>query len=144
MILDTQEEFSVAQAVTAVGDTASTNIYDTQSSGPDEGIGEPLWLVAQTNTAATSAGAATVSVVLQHSDDASAWSDVLVGPAVALAGLTANTPILRTRLPIGLSKRYFRVAYRVGVAVLTAGTFSAFLTTGVQANNAYKSGFTVL
>lgn len=144
MILDTQEEFSVAQAVTATGDTASTNIYDTLVSGPDDGIGEPLWLVAQVNAAAASAGAATLSVVFQQSDDASTWSDALIGPAIALAGLTANTPILRTRLPIGLTKRYFRVVWRVGTAALTAGTFSAFFTTGVQANNAYKSGFTVL
>lgn len=141
MLIDSQEVFSAAQTVTSTGDTVSTNILDT-GAAHDQGIGEEMYLLAKVNVAVTSGGAATVAAVLQTSADNSTWTDALVGPAVPLASLTANAEILKTRLPVGL-KRYVRVAYRVGTAALTAGSFDAFLVHGVQAQAYYASGFKV-
>lgn len=141
MIKDSMLQFSTAQAFTATGDTVSTNIYDTGQTA-DEGVGHESYLIVKTVAAVTSGGAATVAAVLQTSADNSTWVDALVGPAQALAAMGANSEILKTRLPIGL-RRYLRVAYRVGTAVLTAGTFDAFIVENVQAQQYGASGFTV-
>ena len=141
MILDSQEVFSDAQAVTATGDTASTNILDTGAT-QDEGIGEDVYLVVQVDTTATSGGSNTTAAVLQTSADNSTWVDAVVGPAIAVASLTAGTQLLRVRLPIGL-RRYIRVAYRLATATLTAGKFDAFLVKDVQAQQYAASGFSV-
>lgn len=144
MILDSQEQFSVAQAVTATGDTASTNILDTLAA-QDEGIGEPMWFTAMCTTTATSGGSATVQAVLQTAIDSAFTTpiDALIGPAVAVASVTAKTLLLQARLPTGL-KRYLRAVWRIGTAVLTAGNFSAFLTKDVQAYQYGASGFAVV
>lgn len=59
MLLDKQEEFSDSQAVTATGATAATNILDT-GAAHDIGIGEPIYLVVQVDTAVVSTAAASV------------------------------------------------------------------------------------
>ncbi len=141
MILDSQEIFAAAQAVTAQGDTASTNVLDTGVVS-DDGIGEHLWVVGQVNQAGASGGSATLQMVVQTSVDNASWSDVVSGPAVPVANLTAGAAVARLRLAPG-SKRYIRVVWRVGTAALTAGTFSAFATKDLQANMPYGSGFTV-
>lgn len=142
MILDTQEQFSDAQAVTSTGDTASTNVYDTGAAA-DVGVGEPLFIYAKTKAAFTSGGAGTLQFVLQHSTDNSTWTDVqTLTPALALATLTANTVQVRARLPIGLN-RYLRLAYRVATAAMTAGTVDAYIAKDVPANTSYASGFSV-
>lgn len=141
MLMDSQEIFSTAQAVTSTGDTASTNVLDT-GAAQDEGIGEPVWLTCLCTTTATSGGSATLAAVLQTSSDNSTYTDAIVGPVVALAGLTAKAVLLQTRLPVGL-KRYLRIAWRVATAALTAGNFSAFLTKDVQAYQYGASGFSV-
>lgn len=141
MIIDSQNLFSSAQAVTATGDTASTNVLDT-SQVLDEGVGEECYLIVKSVAAVTSGGAATVQAVLQTSSDNSTWTDVDLGPAIGYATITTNYEIYKRRLPTGL-KRYIRVAYRVGTAVLTAGTFTAFLTKDTQSQQFGATGFTV-
>ena len=142
MILDTQEQFSDAQAVTSVGDAASTNVYDTGAAA-DVGIGEEIYVYAKSKAAFTSSGAGTLQVILQDSADNSTFADVqALTPAKALATLTANTDLVRARLPIGL-RRYIRLAYRVGTAAMTGGTVDAYLSLEVQAQQYGASGFTV-
>ncbi len=143
-MLDQNTKLATAQAVTSTGDTASTNVYDFGSAATADAalVGEELWINALVDTTATSGGAATVQVVLQDSADNVTFADVLSGPVVALAKLKAGTPLLLTEPPVGL-RRYFRVAWRVGTAALTAGKFTAFVSMGVQANIARPSGFTV-
>lgn len=141
MILDLQEYFSQAQAVTATGDTASTNVLDTLVA-QDEGIGEEVLVGVICTTAPTSGGAATIQAVLQTSVDNATYTDALIGPSFAYTAVVAGTMLLQARLPVGL-KRYLRVAYRIGTAVLTAGNFSAFLSKDTQAYQFGASGFTV-
>ncbi|SNR73765.1 hypothetical protein SAMN05192560_0779 [Methylobacillus rhizosphaerae] len=142
-MLDKEAKFATAQAVTATGDTASSNVYDAgNAASSDIGLARELWLNVSVRDAATSGGAATLTPVLQHSDDNSTFSDAQVGPTVALAGLTAGATLWQAPLPVGL-KRYTRVAFRVATAALTGGTFDAYLSLDVQRNIARPSGFTV-
>ncbi|WP_417070824.1 Bbp16 family capsid cement protein [Niveibacterium terrae] len=143
-MLDSQLKLATAQAATSVGDTSSTNIYDTGSANSSEiGMtGENLWVQAFVSTAATSGGSATLQAVLQDSADGSTFADVLAGPVVALASLTAGAQLLQVQPPTG-TRRYLRVAWRIGTAALTAGAFTAYVSNAIQRNVARQSGFTV-
>lgn len=142
-MLDVNTKLSAAQAVTSTGDTASTNVYDNGSANSSEiGLTEEIWLTVQCSTTATSSGLATVQAVLQDSDDGSTWADVLAGPALPVASVVAGAVLLQTQPPVG-TRRYLRVAYRIGTAALTAGAFDAFFGLDVQRNVARPSGFTV-
>ena len=142
-MLDVNTKLSAAQAVTSTGDTASTNIYDNGSANSSEvGLTEEIWLNVMCSTTATSGGSATVQAVLQDSADGSTWADALVGPSFAVANVTAGTVLLQAQPPVG-TRRYLRVAYRIGTAALTAGKFEAFFSMDVQRNVARPSGFTV-
>ncbi len=142
MILDNQASYATAQAVTALGDTASSNSYDHGPGNSGIGAGD-LWLLAKTVAAVTSAGAATVQAVLQDSADNSTFADVMtMSQALALAALGANKAIAAVRLP-GTLRRYTRVVWRVGTAVLTGGTFSAFVVLDRDAQQYLASGFSI-
>ena len=144
-MLDNEIIFSAAQAVTATGDTASTNVYDcggANGQGDNGQTGENLWVNVTVNTTATSGGSATVQAVLQDSADNSSFADVVSGPAVAVASVTAGAILLQLQPPVGM-RRYWRIAYRVGTATLTAGKFDAYVSNTIQRNIARNSGFSV-
>lgn len=142
MILDSQLQLSAAQAVTAVGDTASTNVYDTGAAA-DVGTGEEVYIYARTVAAFTTGAGGTLQFVLQDSADNSSWADVQVlTPVRAVAALTANTDQVKARLPIGV-RRYLRLAYRVATGVMTAGTVDAYFGGEVQSNTTYPTSYTV-
>ncbi len=142
-MLDNSAKLAVKQAVTAQGDTASSNVFDAGSAAAaDIGHVNGLYLIANCDTTATSGGAATMQPVLQHSDDNSTFTDALSGPVIALSGLVGGTNVWKTKLPLNL-KRYTRVVWRVGTAALTAGAFSAFYSLGVEHNVQRPSGFSV-
>ena len=143
-MLDSETVLASAQAATAIGDTASTNVYDAGSANASDlsMVGENLWIQALVNTLGTSGGAATMQAVLQDSADNATFADVLAGPVVALAGLTVGAVLLQTQPPTGL-RRYTRIVWRIGTAVLTAGKFDAFISNTIQRNIARPSGFSV-
>ena len=143
-MLDNYGKLASAQAVTATGDTASTNIYDSGSVNSSDlaMTGEQLWINATVDTAATSAGAATMQAVLQDSADGTTFADVVAGPVLALASIVAGAELLHITPPTGM-RRYFRIAWRVGTAALTAGKFTAYTSNSIQRNVARPSGFTV-
>jgi hypothetical protein len=142
--LDSELVLSAAQAPTATGDTASTNVYDTGSVGNAEEAqtGEMLWLNVICNTAVTSAGAPTVQAVFQDSPDNSTWTDRLAGPALLKAACLPGVAMLQVQPPIG-TQRYQRVVYRIATAVLTAGAFDAYFSNTIQRNVQRPSGFSV-
>ncbi len=143
-MLDSALVFSEGQAVTATGDTASTNVYQSANANlGDEGLtGENLWLQAFCSTTATSGGSATVQAVLQDSADGVTYADVVAGPAVAVANVVAGKALLQVQPPPG-TRQYQRVVWRIGTAALTAGKFDAYITNTLQRNIAQPSGFTV-
>ncbi len=143
MFIDSRLEFSDAQAET----TAATHNSDFQIDlevARDMGAGQPLYLVVVVDTAVTSAGAATVTFNLVS--DASAaiatngtQTTHASSGAIGKDDLTAGTIAFQVALPIegNAYERYLGVQYVIGTAALTAGAFSAFLTTTPHKIKAY-------
>jgi hypothetical protein len=76
--------------------------------------------------AVTSDGAATVTIALQ-TDSTTAFGSPTTLHATAALGkalLTANTELIRIRIPHGM-ERYARVLYTIGSETLSGGTFDA-------------------
>ncbi len=122
--------FSTAQAPTATGDTASTDYLDQLAAG--DIMVNSLFLEIQTVAAVTSAGAATVQFVLQ-TDDNSAFSspnELWASAAIPKATLVAGYRVVQVKLPVGM-ERFSRIAYRIGTAALTTGSFDAYFTDAV-------------
>lgn len=148
-MLDQEIMLADGQTVTAIGDTPSTNIYDTGGTNGQGDMGqayEQLWFNIRVGTTATSGGAATIQGVIQVSDDAATWTDLLAGIAAPVANALAGYDLLRVQPPLisfGSPSRYFRAVIRVGTAVLTAGKFDAYVSNTIQRNIARNSGFTV-
>lgn len=158
MILDSQNEFSDAQAVTATA--ISTNVYDLFSLGAgggasispnariDVGDADELYVVVQTQTAATDVTSdATLVVTVESADDAGLTTNAQVHLTTGTLAFAAFSPqgtqLIKARLPKGLYRRYLGVRYTVAAGPLTAGAFDAFLTPSVDNQRPYKSGFIV-
>lgn len=142
MILDAQNTFSDAQAVTA--SAASTNIIDTAASR-DIGAGEPMELIVICTETVTAAGAATVQFQLRTDTASNMGTAEVIAetPAIGKASLTAGTEVFRIKLPRGL-KRYIDLYYSVGTGPLTAGKFTAALTWGSRQDTAtYPAGYAI-
>lgn len=147
MYIDKYAEFSDNQAVTATA--ISTNVMDLNpalklnTTGVDIGTGQDVYLVLQADTAATAAGAATVVITLESSAAAGLTSSTvhLTSKTLALSDLTAGKTLLAVKLPADTYLRYLGVRYTVSTGPLTAGSFSAFLTTDVQAYRAYAKNY---
>lgn len=146
--IDSETVLSGAQAPTAIGDTPSTNVYDTGSAtgnaqNNEEALtGENLWLNVICNVAPTGAAGSTVQAVLQDSPDNATWTDRLAGTVLGFAAVTQGLALLQVQPPIG-TQRYQRVCYRIGTAVLAVGTFDAYFSNTIQRNVQRPSGFTV-
>ena len=134
MIFDRLNEFSDSQDFTATGNTVSTNVIDLGEAG--DAYGREMYLVVQVPVAVTSGGAATVTVTLETDDNEAIASakDLYVSEAFAIADMSEGSQLLAVRIPQGC-QQYLRISYAVGVAVLTAGAFDAFLAAGPQAND---------
>lgn len=148
MYVDKQLEFSDSQAVTATA--ISTNVADLNpafnyNSGVDIGTGEDVYLVIQTDVAATAAGSATVSVTLESSAAAGLTSSTVhyTSPTWQLSDLTAGKTLIMVKLPSDTYLRYLGVRYNVSTGPLTAGAFSAFLVKDIAAWRAYNRNYTV-
>lgn len=158
MILDSQLEFSDAQAVTATA--ISTNVYDLFTEGVgggttfspntrlDVGAGEPIWLIVSTAVTATDTSSdATLTVSLVTADNAALSTNaetVYTTSALAFATFaTAGTRLVAVRLPAYNYRRYLGVNYTVASGPLTAGAFDAFLVLDADFQKYYKSGITI-
>jgi PPE-repeat protein len=130
MILDTQNEFSNSQAVTATA--ISTNQVDTDSDSILKNLGghEGVYLVLQVDEAF--AGTATTLTPELLSDsvatlDGTPTVHASFG-ALATAALTAGKTVGVIALPFGDYERYVGVRYTVAGGTYTAGKVSAYLT----------------
>jgi len=157
MLIDTQNELSDAQAVTATA--ISSNVIDLfavtvggQASGFSPNaridIGDEAYLVVQTVTAATDTGSdATLTITLESADDAALTTNAQVhfsSGALAFATFSpAGSQLVKIRLPKALYRRYLGVRYTVASGPLTAGNFDAFIAENVDNQRPYRSAFTV-
>jgi hypothetical protein len=140
MFLDGQNTFSAVttgDAFTAETDNASANYIDQGVSGlafrGEGGAYVAPWLIAKVTSAAAFGGSGTIQIVLQDAVATSAtnatptgWADIALGPVIA-AGAAANALLCLMRIP-PTARRFLRVVYRVGTAVVSGGSVLAFLT----------------
>ena len=130
MIIDAQNQFSQAQAVTATG--ASTNVIDTGGGDPGMSQDQAPWLYVRCNAAYNNL--TSLGIKLQSSVDAAFSSpvDSAISITPLLAALTVSTDLIKVVLPIGLN-RYLRVYYTVTGTTPTLGSIDAELVFDVQA-----------
>lgn len=149
MIIDGENEFSSAQAVTSTA--ISTNVIDLGSTNTlkDMGNGQPVYLVIQTQTACTDTSSdATVAFTLESDSavglDSSATVHYTTGALAFAAYAPVGTVVACVALPWSKTyERYLGVRYTVASGPLTAGAFDAFLTLDPQRWAAYANNYTV-
>jgi hypothetical protein len=149
MIMDQQNVFSDAQAITASAN--STNVIDTlPSGGPNTksgiGDGQDISLFAMVGQAF--ATLTSLNIQLVSADDAALSVNPIVhfdSGAVPVASLTAKARPVALDLPYGKYRRYVGLKYVVTGSAATAGTITAALVEDLQTLNGtvdYAKGFT--
>lgn len=142
MIIDSQNQFSNAQALSGAATTAATNVIDFTKNSRRMGDGEAL-VVAVTVGVAAGGTTPTLAIQLFSDNTDGATTQVLATQTYAAAALTKGTKIF-VPVPQGISGRYLGVKYVLGGTSPTI-TLSAALTTDdmVQNESVYASGYTV-
>ena len=142
MIIDDRNEFSDALAVTA---SAISDVIDTGSLPTLKALasGGPLFLVISVDEQATAAGAATVTFSLESDSTADLATSPTVhwqSSAIGKATLAPGYNVACIPLPVLHNvERYLGVRYTVATGPLTAGKFSAFLTSTPAQWKAYDN-----
>lgn len=137
MILDRENLFSNAQAVTVTAKSTDTvdlgpRSHARNSQGQENG----LEIFAHVNTTFTAAGAGTLTIELRSSQNSDMSSPVVHGRSdtLALADLVAGNRIrFVPRLPIDAG-RYFDLNYVVATGPMTAGAITAGIVASRQTN----------
>lgn len=134
MILDKQNTFSEAQAVTATAD--STNILN--AGGPGVNTGNPVEVLCEVEDDFTAAGAATLTVSLVTSVDEAFTSPVtlLTTPAIPKATLVRGYQFAIGFLPPGVLQ-FTKLVYTVATGPMTAGKINAGIVLARQTNKKY-------
>lgn len=135
MILDERNEFCDATALNTgvAGSYLVGDVIDLGATSSDIGNGEPMYLVIQVDTAATSGGAATGQFHLCSDAQAAIAVDGSATyhfstSAIPVASLVAGYRVAVVALPQGTYERYLGVVQTTGTAAFTAGKVNAFLT----------------
>ena len=145
MITDKLNTFALNTAMNTggAGSYLIGDVIDMQNLR-DLGQGNPLYLVIQVSTAATSGGSATASFSLVS--DAQAAIAVngtatvhVTSPVIPVASLTLGRSILVVALPMegNTYERFVGILQTTAAAAFTGGTIDAFLTMDVAKWKAY-------
>lgn len=141
MLIDRQNRFSNAQAITATA--GSTDIIDLGGAGRNIGVGEEMYLVVIVTTAFTDASSdSTVAVTLETDDNDTMSTPTTILTLGTFAALSAAGTRLVVRLPVATYERYIGVRYTVAGGNLTTGAISAFLTKNIDAYTNYANNYT--
>lgn len=146
MILDERTEFCDATALNT-GGAGSYLLGDVIDLGEAKDLGntDPLYLVIQVDTAATSGGSATgtFSLVTDDNDSLSSPAVLVASKAWAVADMTAGKTLMVVQLPMeGTAyERYLGIQQTTGTAAFTAGKINAFLTYAPARWKAYDAPF---
>jgi hypothetical protein len=141
MLIDQQNQFSAAQAVTSTGSTPSTNVIDLGVARDIGGATSgPLFLLCEVITPFTSGGSATLQVQVQTSVDNSSWSILDQSDAIPVASLVQGYKFLPNKLA-GPTQRYLRLNYAVGTAAMTAGALTAALVPSLDVQPVYPRAY---
>lgn len=141
MILDELTELADATSVAASAGTAVIgDVIDLEGTSQDIGLGEPIWMVCQVDTAIVAAGAGTIQffvvsdslVTLGSATVASCTTHfqtaALATAASTPAGQTAGSVLFAFRLPAGTYERYLGVLCTIASQTVSAGKVNIFLT----------------
>lgn len=146
MILDERTEFCDAVALNT-GGAGSYLLGDVIDLGEAKDLGnsDPLYLVVQVDTTATSGGSATGTFSLVTDDNASLSSPAVLvsSKAWAVADMTAGRTLMVVQLPMeGTTyERYLGIQQTTAVAAFTAGKINAFITQSPARWKAYDAPF---
>jgi hypothetical protein len=141
MLIDQQNQFSAAQAVTSTGSTASTNTVDLGvARDVGGGASGPLFLLCEVVTPFASGGLATLQVQVQTSPDNATWSILDQSDAIPVASLVQGYKFLPNKLA-GPTQRYLRLNYVVGTTAMTAGAITAGLVPSLDVQPVYPRGY---
>jgi hypothetical protein len=121
MLLDKECLLSDAQAITVTAN--STNVYDCRVDDADVGLGEELWVEFVVTEAFTAAGAATLTVSIETSNDNSSYTAVGTTAAIGKATLVVGYRFSLAVPPAG--DQYYRAVYTVATGPMTAGKLTA-------------------
>lgn len=112
---------------------SSSDVIDFGEGQSDYGKSVPNnYFQIRTTEAFASAGAGTLKIELQHSDDGTTFSTAIATEVLPLAKLGAGALLISQPLPVGF-KRYSKVVATVGTAVMTAGAFTAWIGERMEA-----------
>lgn len=146
MILDERNEFCDGTALNtgAAGTYLIGDVIDLQGTGIDIGAGEPLYVVIQVSTTATSGGSATAQFHIASDSVAAIAADGTETihastDAIAVDSLTAGYTFVLPLPPQGsvTYERYLGIEQVTGTAAFTAGNINAFITNEPKAWKPY-------
>lgn len=143
MILDAQNLFSDAQAVTAAA--GSTNTIDL-GIARDIGTGQALYVALNVDVAMTDSGSDSTLTVTLEGDSTTSFTpdgtqDLFIVPATSAAGYQAFARLDPGAAP--LQYQYIRLLYTPNNGNLTTGTFTSGLVESIDKWTAYADGFTI-
>lgn len=143
MIIDAQNRFSNAQAITAAA--GSDNTIDL-GAVRDIGNGEPLFVMVTVTTAFTDGSSNSTLTVALEGDSTTSFTpdgtqDLFIIPALAAAGSTYYYRLAPGMSP--LNYQYIRLKYTPNNGDLSTGAVTAALVHGAQAYKAYADNITI-
>lgn len=129
MLLDNNAIFSDAQTQTTATSHDSTYYLDFQAADANLGGGTPIWLHCIVSSTFTSALTCTTFLVrVEHSDDASTWSVLHSTKTYDYSECDKGDDLLHGYALPALHRRYVKLKYVIGSAVLTTGKWDAYLS----------------
>lgn len=146
MLIDSQNQFSAAQAVTSTGSTASSNIVDLGVARDIGGAAtDHLALLCEVVTPFASGGSATLQAQFQTAPDngsgaPGSWMTLAQSDAIPVASLVRGYRFLPGGIP-GPTQRFVRLNYVVGTAAMTAGNITAGFVPALEVTASYARGY---
>lgn len=147
MYIDSQNEFSDSQVVTATA--VSTNVIELADSTiqQDIGTGEGVYAIVSIPTASSGGTSPTLTVTIESAENEALSTNAKVhfstAALAAAAFQVAGKTLVCVRLPSDDYRRYLGVRYTVTGGPLTGGTVDAFLTKDPQKYRAYADAVTI-
>lgn len=141
MIIDSQLQFSDAQAVTAAA--ASTNVVDL-GAVRNIGVGEDLYLVVACVVAMTDSGSDSTLAVAIEGDSTTTFTPDSTKTVINFSAVSAaGTTKIYKLSPDDINLQYMRLKYTPSGGDLSTGSFDAFITKDVSAYQSYADAITI-
>jgi len=142
MIMDKENQFSAAQAITAAA--GSTNVIDSSPVGEDLGAGENLFIVAVVTTAFTDAGSdSTLNVSLQTDDNSGMASPTVIQDLFTFPALSPVGTRKIARIQPATFERYLGLVYTPANGNLSTGAVTAMIVKDADIQKFYPDAINI-